>query len=54
MLPQFKDESLTETHHFGIGLSFRREVGTAFAAAHGKRCQRIFECLFKGKELQDG
>ena len=53
MTPQFKHECLTETHHFRIGLAARGEVGTALAATHRKRGQRVLERLLESKELQD-
>jgi hypothetical protein len=50
---QFGHEALAEAHHFGVALALGIEVGTALAAAHGKRGEGILEDLFKGQEFQD-
>ena len=51
--PQFEDESLAETHDFGVALAAWAEVGTAFATAHRQSGESVFECLFKAQEFQN-
>ena len=50
---QFGHEALAEAHDFVVTLAFGIEIGTALAAAHGQRGERILENLFKRQELQD-
>ena len=51
--PEFEHKGLAKTHHFGIGFTFRVEIGAAFAAAHGQCGERIFESLFEAEKLQN-
>ena len=44
---------LTEAHNLGIALAARREVGTAFAAAHGKGGKCVLKCLFEAEKFQN-
>src|SRR6267143_4133467 len=53
MSKQLRHQSLTETHYFEIGFSFRVEIGSAFSPAHRQSSERILEHLFEGKELQN-
>ena len=53
MALQFGHERLAEFHHFVVGLAFRVEVRTSFAAPHGQRGKAVFEHLFEREELQD-
>ena len=46
-------EGLAETHHFGIALAFRIEVGTTLAATHGKTGQAVLENLLEAEELEN-
>ena len=50
--PQFKHESLAETHNLGIALSNGVEVRTALGAAHRKGGQSVLERLFETEELE--
>ena len=53
MAIEFEHESLAETHHLGVALAARREIGTALATAHRKSGQRVFESLLESQELQN-
>ena len=50
---QLGHEALAEAHDFVVALALGIEVGTALAAAHGQRGERVLEDLFKGQKLQD-
>ena len=50
---QLGHEALAEAHHFVVALALGIEVGSALAAAHGQRGQRVLEDLLKSQELQD-
>ena len=50
---EFGHERLAEAHNLSVALAARREVGTAFAAAHGKRGERVLEGLFEAEEFQN-
>src|SRR4029077_11061195 len=50
---QFGHEALAEAHHFIVTLALGIEIGSALAAAHGQRGERILEDLFKRQEFQD-
>lgn len=49
---QLAHERLAETHHLGVALALRIEVGAALAAAHGQSGQGVLEDLLEGEELQ--
>ena len=53
MAIEFEHEGLAETHHLGVALAARREIGTALATAHRKSGQRVFESLLESQELQN-
>lgn len=53
MTPQFSNKSLTKTHDFRIGFSFRVKVRTSFTTPHRQCCQRVFKSLFERKEFKD-
>src|SRR6185369_8962057 len=50
---QFGHKALAEAHHFRVTLALRIEIGSALAAAHGQRGQRILEYLLECQELQN-
>ncbi len=49
---QLGHERLAESHDFVIALALGVEVGSAFAAPHGERGQRVLEHLFESEELE--
>ena len=53
ILVQLGHEALTESHDLAVGLAFRIEVGTAFAAADRQAGQGVFEHLLKCQEFDD-
>ena len=53
MALEFGHEALAETHDFVVTLALGIEIGSALAAAHGERGERILEDLFECQELQD-
>ena len=50
--PQLGDESLAETHDFGIALSSGVEVGTTLTAAERQVGKAVFENLLETEELK--
>ena len=50
---EFGHERLAEAHNLSVALATRREVGTAFAAAHGKRGERVLKGLFEAEKFQN-
>src|SRR5581483_5365637 len=50
---EFGHKTLAESHDFVVALALGIEVGSAFAAAHGQRSQRILQNLFKCQEFQN-
>ncbi len=50
---KLRHEALAEAHDLGIRLPLGIEVGSALAASHGERGQRVLEDLLEGQELQD-
>ena len=46
-------ETLAETHHLGVGLATRAEVGATLAATHRERGEGVLEGLLESEELQD-
>ena len=53
MAVELGHEALAEAHHFVVALALGIEVGTALAAAHGQRGERVLEDLFKRQKFQD-
>ena len=53
MPEQLVHEGLTEAHHLEVALALRVEIGTALAAAHRQRRQRVLEDLLESEELED-
>ena len=53
VIEQFGHESLTEGHHFSIGLAARVEVRTALTAADRLTGESIFEDLLKTEKIND-
>src|SRR5205814_328638 len=53
MAKELAHERLAEPHHFTVALSFRIEIGAAFAAAHRQGSERVLKDLLEGEELQD-
>ena len=49
---QFSHERLAEMHDFVVRLALGVEVGTAFAATHGKRGEAVLKNLLQAQELQ--
>jgi hypothetical protein len=49
---QLGHETLTEPHHLVVCPPLRIEIGSAFAAAHRQRRQRVLEYLLEGEKLQ--
>ena len=52
MAAELGHEGLAEGHDLAVGLALGVEVGTALAAAHGKRGQRVLEDLLEAEELE--
>src|SRR5699024_5620650 len=50
---QLGHERLAKTHHFGIGLAVRIEIGAALGAADGQPGQGVLEDLLEAQELDD-
>ena len=50
---QFGHEALAEAHHFVVTLALGIEIGSALAAAHGQRGERVLEDLFECQEFQN-
>src|SRR5260370_23306297 len=50
---QFGHEALAEAHYFVVALALGIEIGTALAAAHGQRGERVLEDLFERQEFQN-
>ena len=53
MLGELGHETLAKTHDLAIGFALGIKVRTAFCAAHGKRCQAVFENLLESEEFND-
>ena len=53
MAIKFGHEGLAKPHDFVVAFALGVEVGPAFATAHGKACQAVFESLLVAKKLQD-
>ena len=53
MAEEFAHERLTEAHDLQIAFSFRIEIGTAFAATHGKRREAVLEHLLECEKLEN-
>lgn len=52
IVPQFKHESLAETHDFSVRLAGRIEVRTTLCTTHRKGRQGVLESLLETEELQ--
>ena len=53
MAEEFAHKALAEAHDFHIALALRIEIRAAFAAAHGKAGQGVFENLLEAQEFDD-
>ena len=53
MSVKFTHECLAEYHDFMVGFAFGIEVGPAFASAHRKSGQTVFENLLEPEELEN-
>jgi hypothetical protein len=48
---QLGHEALAEAHYFVVALALGVEIRSALCAAHGKRGERILECLLESQKL---
>ena len=53
MTEKLGHKALTEAHNLSIRFALRIKVRAALAAAHRKRCERIFKGLLKAQELNN-